>query len=142
MFTPIPEDLRASIINIAFWLHGDSDDCLVWSLEVSGSYKVSSGYAWLYSRLHGDVSSESWSWVWKIPVPEKCHFLIWLSCHEALPTAVLRHRRGLASINTCSRCHDKEDDIMHCLRDCCHAKVIWEGFNLTLSSCSLTSRVG
>lgn len=59
-------------------------------------------------------------------MPEKCR-----SCHGAsLPTACMGYHRGLAAVNTCSRCHAQEEDIMHCLRDCCHAMEIWEGFNL------------
>lgn len=61
LFTPMSEELRASIMNTVVWLHGDSNDCLAWNQDVSGSYKVSSGCAWLYRRLHGDVPSKSWS---------------------------------------------------------------------------------
>lgn len=59
LFTPMSRELRVFIMNTAVWLHSDSDDCLAWTQDVSGSYKASFGYAWLYRRLHGEVHSES-----------------------------------------------------------------------------------
>lgn len=50
--TPIPHDIRSSILNITVTntISGQFPDCWVWSGSKEGIYKASSGYRWLLNR--------------------------------------------------------------------------------------------
>jgi ribonuclease HI len=44
--------------------------------------------------------------------------MIWLACHNAIPTLSLLHHHQMATSSTCPRCGDEEETTLHCLRDC------------------------
>ena len=128
-FTPIPEELKVQILDSCIWLQRDLKDCLAWLHGRLGKYTTSSGYDWVYQKLHGHVHSRNWSWVWHLPMSKKCCFLVWLALQDALPTASLRHRYGLTMSCVCGRYQDQHEDVLHCLRDCVRAE-IWDEFRL------------
>ena len=51
---------------------------------------------------------------------------MWLAIHEALPIGGLRYNRGLASSPNCPHCLHEEEIVLHNLRDCPKAVVIWQ----------------
>ena len=61
-------------------------------------------------------------------VPEKFKLLVWLACHNVVPTLFLLHHRHIAPTAACSRCGEQDETIRHCLRDCRFSSSIW--FNL------------
>jgi hypothetical protein len=91
-----------------------------------GIYSTKSGYDWLISHLNPDTQvTDSWSWIWRLKVPEKFKFLIWLACHNAVPTLSLLHHRNMVNSAICSRCGVHEETLFHCLRDCNFSAAIW-----------------
>lgn len=104
------------------------EDTFIWSHNKNGVYTTKSGYSWL---LQNSVSSSntqtnlSWSWIWRLKMPEKFKLLIWLACHNAIPTLSLLQHRNIAPVATCSRCGENEETILHCLRDCRFSSDIW-----------------
>lgn len=101
-------------------------DCRIWNPDLSGCYEDSSDYDWLIQRMGiMEDNQDSWRWVWRLPTTEKCRFLVWLICHDALPTNCLRSSRGLGSSPTCGRCHNSLETALHCLRDCTSAMRVW-----------------
>lgn len=88
-------------------------------------YTAASGYRWLLRTARDWNSSQNWEWVWKLPAPAKVQYLIWLILHRALPTNAFRHQRGLLTSHNCQRCSSNVEDIIHCLRDCPHARELW-----------------
>jgi ribonuclease HI len=101
-------------------------DAYIWPHNKNGTYSAKSGYGWLISQHDSDMqASSSWSWIWRLKVPEKFKFLIWLACHNAVPTLTLLHHRNMINSAICSRCGDQEETLFHCLRDCKFSAAIW-----------------
>ena len=128
IYTPLNPNVLQRIQDSRIWLHPSSEDCWAWMYESSGSYTISSGYWWIYRRMFEVPTSQSWNWVWRLPTTEKCRFLVWLALHNAVPTNSLCHHRGLSATPYCNCCCDQEETILHCLRDCRHAKDVWAHF--------------
>ncbi|XP_024630761.2 uncharacterized protein [Medicago truncatula] len=85
------------------------------------------------TRIPPPLSSNlSWTWIWKLRIPEKFKLLIWLVCHNAVPALSLIHHHHIAPSTTCSRCGEDDETILHCLRDCSFSKNIW--FNLEFTA--------
>lgn len=66
--------------------------------------------------------NSNWSWIWRLKVPLICVLLVWLVVHDSLPTNACRFRRAMASSATCALCNEGDETVLHCLRDCRHAK--------------------
>ncbi|XP_015966728.1 uncharacterized protein LOC107490459 [Arachis duranensis] len=96
-----------------------------WGVAFSRLYSARSGYSCLGKRKFGWNEHDRWLWVWRLHIPEKYKFLIWLSLHNAIPTAEFRLGRGLALSSTCHRCQNGSKSILHCLRECPSAKEVW-----------------
>ena len=122
--TQLDSDVRQRIQNLRIWLHLSLEDCWAWLQDSSSSYTVSSSYWWIYRRMFAVSPSQGWNWVWRLPTTEKCRFLVWLALHNADPTNLLRHRRGLSANPCCVSCCDHEETILHCFRDCMHAREV------------------
>lgn len=79
-----------------------------------------------YKILHNDDSENSdWMWIWKLKVPAKLYFFIWLVLHSCLPINSLRASRGMIPMNYCPRCDDTPEDLNHLFRGCPKAKELW-----------------
>lgn len=113
LFTILPSELRNKIETYPISLTDHVEDCFIWGAQGSGVYEARSVYTWLLHKNRQLDFSVDWKWVWKIPAPEKCRFLVWLMCHDALPTNELRFSRGLASNPLCQRCHRVPETVLH-----------------------------
>lgn len=143
LYTPIPNLLRQHLSIMVIDMTEGVTDCRVWSSSISGTYTANEGYLWLLNE-HRDFDAElgSWKWIWKLPTSEKCKFLIWLICHEALPTNKLRSSRGIGVNLYCGRCYAAEETSLYCLRDCPGAAHIWHmlGFDMFQSFFHMDSK--
>lgn len=93
--------------------------------HLRGTYSAKSGYSWLMGRGETRIQNTSWTWIWKINAPETIKFLIWLACHNAVPTCSLLHNRGMLQSAVCQRCITEEESFLHCVRDCNISKSMW-----------------
>ncbi|KAJ1434634.1 Ribonuclease H domain [Sesbania bispinosa] len=57
-------------------------------------------------------------------------FMVWLVCHDSLPTRSTLSHRGLTVDVACPRCDHPTETILHCLRDCTKAREIWHGLGM------------
>jgi len=62
---------------------------------------------------------------------KKYKFLIWLICHEVVPTMGLLHHRNMANAATCSHCGEDNETLLHCFRDCRFSKEVWHEIGFT-----------
>lgn len=100
-------------------------DAFIWVGNINGIYTIKEGYAWLISRKQTDTLVGSWSWIWKIHAPENLKFLIWLLCHDSVPTSSLLYNRRVVKSGICQRCHVDEETFFHCMCDCVLSKCMW-----------------
>jgi len=93
----------------------------------NGIYSAKSGYSWLlFHHVAANHQSVSWSWIWRLKVPEKIKFLVWLACHDAVPTLTLLNHMNMVSSPSCTRCGDQDETFFHCIWDCRFSMVIWQ----------------
>lgn len=102
------------------------DDAFIWSHSKNGVYTIKSGYNWLLSQSSSATNSTIlWSWIWRLKIPEKYKFLIWLACNNVVPTLSLLNHRNISPSPTCSRCGLHNETFFHCMRDCYFSRNIW-----------------
>jgi len=129
LYTTLPPTIADSINNTHMNFNDMVDDAFIWSHNKNGVYTTKSGYSWL---LHNSTSSSitpshlSWSWIWSLKIPEKFKLLVWLACHNAIPTLSLLHHLNIAPAATCSRCGENEETVLHYIRDYRFSSVIWQ----------------
>jgi len=131
LYTNIPQIIADSINNTHMNFTEMMEDAFIWSHNKNGVYTTKSGYSWLLQNSDSPSNTTptlSWSWIWKLKVLEKFKLLVWLACHNVVPTLSLFHHRHIAPSAAYSRCGEQEETILHCLRDCRFSSSIW--FNL------------
>lgn len=134
LYTTLPQAVADFVDNINIRFNDTVDDAFVWPLNRNGVYSTKSGYNWLLSLSGTDTainSPLSWSWIWRLKIPKKYKYLVWLACHNSVPTLSLLHHRNIAPSSICSRCEMHEETFFHCIRDCRFLRAIWLrlGFN-------------
>ncbi|KAK7266231.1 hypothetical protein RIF29_18873 [Crotalaria pallida] len=125
VYTLLPNEIQHVIISSDVLINDAIPDCVTWRGAMNGVYTAKSGYEWLinHNMVHQDPSH--WGWIWKLKLPLKLNFFLWLVCHSAIPTNMLRVQRRCASSDVCARCGVGGEHISHCLRDCNKAKLVW-----------------
>jgi len=112
------------------------EDAYIWNNHKNGTYSPKSGYNWLLKTVDPDglnLPSHSWSWIWKLQLPEKYKFFFWLACHNAVDTLCLLNHKNIAPSVICSRCGLEDETFLHCVRDCRFSLVIWHQMGFTNS---------
>ena len=123
--TPIPNFVKFRLNHLLILMYSKVENC--WS-RLDRSFRIyssSSAYGWLRSRNHSDYVNFGQSWIWKLWIPEKVKFLIWLNLHGALRTNSLHFARHLAVDPFCFRCFSQVESPLHCLKDYSYSKDIW-----------------
>jgi len=127
LYTILPSTLAVASNDIWLSFNLSIADAYIWSQNKNGVYSTKSGYSWLLSHHEPDNQTNiSCSRIWRLKVPEKFKFLVWLACHNDVPTLALLKHRNIVSSPTCSRCGDHEESLFHCVHDCKFSKVIWQ----------------
>ncbi|KAL4305522.1 hypothetical protein AHAS_Ahas16G0086700 [Arachis hypogaea] len=62
-------------------------------------------------------------WDWK--GPERIRTFLWLLANDALLTNHNRRRRNMTSEADCPRCNSNEETVLHAVRDCPTARLVW-----------------
>ncbi|KAJ1387751.1 Ribonuclease H-like superfamily [Sesbania bispinosa] len=126
LYTILPANVRDFILQSSSPCNQRIPDGWVWRNEHHGVYTTASGYRWLVSQFRTfDEVDTIWSQVWRLQVPEKVRFFLWQCCHNALPTNMKRFSCKLSSSAACPRCSSSVESLIHCLRDCPHARELW-----------------
>ncbi|KAL6186103.1 hypothetical protein ACLB2K_042225 [Fragaria x ananassa] len=110
----------------------------VWHFNENDRYSVKSGY-WFgmeLRRLEEGSSSGSgydtsnstniWSLIWDLSVPNKVKLFLWRACHAFLPCAERLFKRKIRSHGGCDRCGDREEFVIHSLWYCQVARKLWK----------------
>lgn len=130
LWTQVPGHVGSLIRQFPARLNARVCDGVRWKGHISGNYSTSSGYNWLLESRgilgHGSLDSgSSWGWIWRLKAPLKCIIVIWLACHNALPTNECRFRRGMSPDAVCRLCNTGDETVLHCLRDCSRVQDVW-----------------
>jgi hypothetical protein len=125
-----------AILNIPLRRQG-GEDFWAWSLEKMGVYTIKFAYRALMSRneqaaLDEGAMTESsnsekqlWTTPWKLRVMPKVRVFWWRVLRGILPAeATLKHRH-IVPIGRCKICLAADEDLMHALIKCEHARKFW-----------------
>ncbi|XP_019163602.1 PREDICTED: uncharacterized protein LOC109159944 [Ipomoea nil] len=120
--------LPVSLLNklSTFILQQDSllNDQIVWHKEPNGSFSVSSAYDTI-SNPPIDVEASRWNAIWKLKIPSRICFFLWLVRHNKIMTNLCRTQRKLTNDDSCWTCVGTPEDTNHVLRFCPAAEAIW-----------------
>jgi hypothetical protein len=83
----------------------EESDALVWCYDSAGVYSSQSMYAVINYRGMTQVYIPA---VWKINVPPKIQFFLWLLAHNKLVTVDNLNKRGMPKLVQCQFCGERE----------------------------------
>ena len=110
--------------------HRHNRDCWQWHHEVRGEYSEGSGKRLpLLNLPHPNASSlpatQGWKILWALPLPPKVKKIIWRACLNLLPTTKNLYIKHVRQDNCCPRCQSGNEDVLHALVLCPHARSVW-----------------
>ncbi|KAL5550972.1 hypothetical protein UlMin_001148 [Ulmus minor] len=121
----------AEITNITVPRNREADK-LWWFFEKKGSYTVKSGYK-LACDLNNPIfdstsagGSNWWTTLWTLKLPPKIKNFLWRSCLNALPTKDNLVKRGIKTLQSCPRCGEVQESVLHVFFECIYARSLWE----------------
>ncbi|KAL5548938.1 hypothetical protein UlMin_024571 [Ulmus minor] len=121
----------AEITNITVPRNREADK-LWWFFEKKGSYTVKSGYK-LACDLNNPIfdstsagGSNWWTTLWTLKLPPKIKIFLWRSCLNALPTKDNLVKRGIKTLQSCPRCGEVQESVLHVFFECIYARSLWE----------------
>ena len=83
----------------------EEEDQIIWAYSSSGKYSVQS----LYIVVNfGAISPVFFSSIWKLPIPPRVQFFLWLLFKNKLLTRNNLAKRRTVNDNTCLLCSEKE----------------------------------
>ncbi|KAL7211807.1 hypothetical protein ACSBR2_014628 [Camellia fascicularis] len=97
-------------------------DAPTWVPSHTGNFTSASTFNFI---TDSDLTNRDWKWIWKIKIPQKLRFFLWLILKGRLLTNQLRLVKHLAPSDICPRCGQHREDMKHLLRDCPTSKDIW-----------------
>jgi hypothetical protein len=97
------------------------EDSHIWRFSASGKYSTKSSYEAMFI---GAIQFQPCQRIWKIWVPGKCKFFMWLVAHNKFWTTDLLAKKGLAHTDKCPRCDQEEETINHLFFSCVFARQI------------------
>ncbi|KAL5556243.1 hypothetical protein UlMin_038479 [Ulmus minor] len=121
----------AEITNITVPRNREADK-LWWFFEKKGSYTVKSGYKLACDPNNPIFDSTSaggsnwWTTLWTLKLPPKINFFLWRSCLNALPTKDNLVKRGIKTLQSCPRCGEVQESVLHVFFECIYARSLWE----------------
>ena len=101
-----------------------NEDRLCWNGTPHGGFSVKSALRIIRNEQE---TPQRWKWdiAWKLPVSQRVRMFICLTLHDKVMTNVNRVVRHIASDPSCKICGALEEDLVHILRDCPSARLVW-----------------
>ncbi|OMO56897.1 reverse transcriptase [Corchorus capsularis] len=117
LFAQLPLDVALQVLGYPLPMVDPREDSYVWAATANGKFTTRSAY----SNLLNDKGVElvgDWRWIWRLSIPARWVYFIWLARRERLVTKGLRFSWGLDMDALCPLCGSAVEDVLHALRDC------------------------
>ena len=100
-------------------------DLRYWRGSKNGGFSIK--YALTLMREDGGATPDpKWNFIWSTPVQQRIRTFMWLVLHNRLLCNANRVKRKLSEDPRCLRCPAQDEEtILHLLRDCPIARVVW-----------------
>ncbi|KAJ1392285.1 Reverse transcriptase zinc-binding domain [Sesbania bispinosa] len=125
LYTSIQPAIQNSLPSLKPTICEGVQDLITWDGSLMGLYSAKDGYSWLLAQIRDFGHQNIGSWVWKLEASESIRFMLWQSVFGVLPTKALLHLRHLSASSYCPICATREEDVLHCLRDCLLPSSVW-----------------
>ncbi|KAL0378315.1 UNVERIFIED_CONTAM: hypothetical protein Sradi_3137000 [Sesamum radiatum] len=123
-FCPLDVDC---ILSIELRGSGAQDE-IVWHYERNGRFSVRSAYR-LARQLHreaeGSGMQRSWRFIWTSKAIPSVVLFAWKCVRNAIPTSSNLRNKGLRIDGGCYWCDEETEDVMHVMRFCNFARLVW-----------------
>ena len=101
-------------------------DELYWNGSPFGGFTLSSALKIIRNEAEPDIEEvKGWKTMWRVEVPQRIKFFLWLASQDRLMTNSNRFIRQLTSDPRCLVCGEVEEHTLNILRDCPTARVVW-----------------
>lgn len=139
----LPPHIISLIHNIYMPIASTTCDKIYWDLIANGIFSVNSMYKYLININNPSVTNTptSYKWIWKLQIPPKISFFLWLICHDRLPTAVYLTRLGFTSSATCPQCNVNTETIIHLFQYYANALQLWNVLRLPATTSFLQHHI-
>ncbi|MBA0704234.1 hypothetical protein Golax_016504 [Gossypium laxum] len=121
----ILEEVINKIVRVSPPHPSSSSDKIVSSATSTGSFFLKNAYG----KIRGDALNPKeriWELPWILKGSQWICFFLWLAFKHHLLTNVERVRRGIVNNNVFGFCGQDYEDVLHVLRDCSAARIIWD----------------
>ncbi|XP_050386378.1 uncharacterized protein LOC126802738 [Argentina anserina] len=122
----LPTDIVGLIMNVPAAFDDSIPDSRIWGSTSNGTFSVKSAYNSLFDLT--EPVNPQWKTIWSLSIPPKLKTFFWTVLHKKLLTNVQRATRGFTHDKTCPICHSGDETLLHLLRDCPRAMLIWKSF--------------
>lgn len=116
LFAQFPLDIAMKVLGYPLPRVMFIPDSYVWASTANGKFTTRSAYLNLLVDKGLDLSSDI-SWLWKLPIPARWVYFLWLAWRGRLVTRALRASWGLDTDASCGICGVGIEDVLHVLRD-------------------------
>ena len=100
-------------------------DLRYWKGSTSGKFSIK--HAISLMREDPPRDNPKWDLIWRVPAQQRIRTFLWLTLHDRILCNANRAKRHLTDDPRCHRCVlDEDETMLHLLRDCPAARVIWE----------------
>jgi hypothetical protein len=120
------KELKVAVENIIL---NNEEDQILWSYNSTGRYSVQSLYAIINHRGVVPVFVPA---VWKLNIPHRVQFFLWLLSNNRVLTRDNLAKRREVEDSTCLFCGENET-ILHLFFQCCVVRNVWEFISLWLN---------
>ena len=110
----------------------DTEDTLYWPWEHDGRYSCKTDYRFLKEdeagfqvAEHQDHMKELWKKIWVLECPNKVRNLIQRACRNSLPLKCNLLRRTIITEQSCDRCKEENEDVVHAVWSCKKLDGVW-----------------
>ncbi|KAL2902408.1 hypothetical protein RDABS01_027490 [Bienertia sinuspersici] len=100
------------------------EDTLYWSASHSGRFTIKSALK-LIKQPQDNAPDPHWKVIWSANAQNRVKFFLWLVMHNRILCNENRAKRGLTDDLSCSLCGQQVETCIHTLRDCEHARNVW-----------------
>ena len=122
----VPDDLIDQILRCPISLNPSQEDKVVWAQPSFRSFSIAGAYHAVTLRKQSPDGLAKITWRLKIPAKMKFH--LWLLLHKSLPVASLLHHSIPTISAQCVICGSSEEDHLHLFRECPFASATWTKF--------------
>lgn len=99
-------------------------DSIIWASSSCGEFDPRNAYN-LVATISVPPIQFDGAWIWKLDIIPKIKFFLWKCWLQCLPTSSNLVHRAMPIDPKCMACQNREESIIHVLRDCIIARNFW-----------------